>query len=398
MYEDIQENEYLDLSKRELGVTGTLDIFKDMSEDSLMKQLDLSYNIVAEEFYNPRIVENFLKKFKLHLSKNKTLTALDLAGNYLFHYHPHPSNEHVKNYEKELTNALLATKISRIDLSDNNITGFTGRELDGFVYFCKNYVIKQGIALQLRHNKLNSLGYHALTHALGIYSNLTYLDVSDNLGGYDANGRSSSEGIEAFTKILNQTMKLRTLKIARNYLYDKEIDMISTSIHYLSEFQDLDISGNMGRYYCCRLLKDAIVSLGVNWDNSGTRLTGFRELNLSTNPIGDSGIKEICLAIKRTLTLKILRIANCGITEQGGQWLQDALSENSTIIVIDAYGNLMSEEQESLVVAEIEANEILEQISKDPLGIDVESLYIDVMFLVDFRLFYALICYFVVFI
>jgi Ran GTPase-activating protein (RanGAP) involved in mRNA processing and transport len=346
MYEDVQDNEYLDVSKNNLGLKGVLDILKDISEDTLLKQVDLSRNMVAEEFFNPKNIENFYKKLKYYLAKNNTLTALDLSGNYLFYYHPHPTNEHVKNYEKELANALLATKVKRVDLSDNNIAGYTGRELDGMVYFLKTYMVK-GQALQVRNSHLSCQGFHALTHCLGVYSSLTYLDVSDNLGGLDAAGRHSSEGIVHFAKILSQTIHLRTLKIARNQLIDQDIDSIAEAVHDCVEFRDLDISGNLGRYYSCRSLKQAVISHCIFCSPA---IQGFRELNISTNLIGDDGIKEICIAIRRSETLEILRIANCGLTEVGGQWLQDALAENSTIVVIDAFGNLMSEEQEILVV------------------------------------------------
>jgi hypothetical protein len=99
---------------------------------------------------------------------------------------------------------------------------------------------------------------------------------------------------------------------------------------------------------------------------------------LSTNPIGDEGIKEICHAIRQATTLKILRVANCGLSEIGGQMLQDALADNSTVTIVDVYGNLMSEDQESLVVAESEANQFIEEIQADHMALDADSLFIDV--------------------
>jgi hypothetical protein len=99
-YEGVNRRyEYLYLARRNLGVEGVLDIMHDVGQDKMLKQIDLSYNINLDEVSDPGNVEYFFKKMKLYLSKNKTLTALDLAGNHLFHYHPHPSNEHVKDYE-----------------------------------------------------------------------------------------------------------------------------------------------------------------------------------------------------------------------------------------------------------------------------------------------------------
>jgi Ran GTPase-activating protein (RanGAP) involved in mRNA processing and transport len=218
--------------------------------------------------------------------------------------------------------------------------------MDGFIYFLKNYMIKNE-ALHVRNSNLTSQGFQALTHCLGIYSSLTYLDCSDNLGGLDARGNPTSEGMIHFCKILSQTLHLRVLKIARNHLGDNELQLIANAVHDCPEFRDLDISGNLGRYFCCRNMKTAVISHSTA---SGPTMLGFRELNISTNPIGDDGIKELCIAIRRTGSLRILRVANCGITEKGGQLLQDALSDNATITVVDVYGNLMSSDQESLVV------------------------------------------------
>jgi hypothetical protein len=90
--------------------------------------------------------------------------------------------------------------------------------------------------------------------------------------------------------------------------------------------------------------------------------------------LGDEGAKYLSVAIRRTTSLEILRIAGCGIGETGGESLQDALAANSTIVVIDAFQNLMSLEQESLVNAEVEANEIVYQIRENPMAIDANSL------------------------
>ena len=71
---------------------------------------------------------------------------------------------------------------------------------------------------------------------------------------------------------------------------------------------------------------------------------------ISNNSIGDEGIEEICEAIERSQTLRALHIAFCQVTEHGGEHLQAALADNSTIVEIDVHGNYMSEAQESLIV------------------------------------------------
>lgn len=75
---------------------------------------------------------------------------------------------------------------------------------------------------------------------------------------------------------------------------------------------------------------------------------GFRSLDLSNNPIGDAGVRELCFALVRTNTLKALYLHACQITDSGGAELQDAMANNATIVVLDVRANLMSADQESL--------------------------------------------------
>jgi hypothetical protein len=355
-YEEIDEQvEYLDVSSKGLKFNGILEILLDLIDDDLIKQVNLSYNVPLDEVQNPANIEKFLPKFKSYLARNKSLIAIDLAGNNLFHYHPHPSNEHTKNYEVEFTKALRNTRITHIDLSENNITGFKGRELYGFVYFLKNFMLKRK-ALICRRNLLNSQGFLSLVHCLGITSTLTYLDVSDNFGGIDPLGRQSSEGIACFARALSQTPFLRTLKIARNLLRDNDIDSISEAIHHIAGFQDLDISGNLLSHLCCRHLQQAICSHSItsySLMDKTKHIGGFRELSMNNNhQMGDEGLMELCIALTRNKTLQGLYLQYCNIHDVGGRQLWNALQLNSTLINVDIENNPLSEELQ----IEIEVN------------------------------------------
>lgn len=124
-YESIlYEYEYLDASRKSFGIAGLLQLLEDVAEDTFLKQLDIGYNMNADDVDDFRDIEFFFKKLKFNLSKNKTLTALDMAGNHLFDHFPHPANQHTKNYVIELANILENnSKITHIDLSENNIAG-----------------------------------------------------------------------------------------------------------------------------------------------------------------------------------------------------------------------------------------------------------------------------------
>lgn len=261
-YEEVAKHEYLDLSRHQLGSEGVLSVIEDLLEDRIIKHVNLSYNIQLEEWENPRHVENFLRKLKRLLVKNQSLTALDLAGNFLFYYHPHPSNEHVKHYEKELANLLRFTNITHIDISDNHIAGYMGRELDGLVHFARQYVCARK-AFSCRSSLLSSQGIFSVTHGLGVYSTVTYLDLSDNLAGLDPSGQGNKEGIAALATALGQSMHLKIVKLARNHLQDEHIELLGAAIQRMPQFLDLDLAGNLSRKYGCRAMKLAVCSHGV---------------------------------------------------------------------------------------------------------------------------------------
>jgi len=258
-YEELGPEEYLDLSHRELGLEGVLDHIKEMQGDTIIKQLRLSYNIIAEEFQNPRRIEYFMRTLKKHLTKHETLTALDLAGNHLFRYHAHPTNEHVKNYQMELTRALKPSKITHLDVSDTNIAGDAGSELKGLVHLMTQCMVHRR-AFKCRLNKLSSQGFLAVSNCLGASSSLTYLDLSYNLGGLDPVGRPNSEGTQALSLQLKQCLHLRVLKLAENHLTDDDMVNIADALHNMPQFQDLDVASNKIRTNGARALKLAIIS------------------------------------------------------------------------------------------------------------------------------------------
>ena len=269
-YEFLDPNyEYLDLSHRDLGLQGILDVLQDMTGDTIIKQVNFNYNITPEEFRDPKREEYFIKIFKKIMSKHRTLTAIDLAGNHLFRNHPHPTNEHTKNYEVLLCTALLATKITHLDLSDNNLAGNTGRELMGVTHLMKNFMVN-GKALKARLNKLNSQGMWAISNCLGAFSSMTFLDVSCNLGGLDPSGRQNSEGIAALAMALKVSLHLRVLKIAENHLVDDDFVHIAEALQNMPQFQDLDAASNHCRTNGARGLKLAILSHSIFSDERYT--------------------------------------------------------------------------------------------------------------------------------
>jgi hypothetical protein len=267
-YEEFDpEFQFLDVSSRNLGYQGILGVLKDLAGDQVLKQVRFNYNIVAEEFRHPKAIEEFIRLFKKILVKHKsTLVAIDLAGNHLFDNHPHPTNEHTKNYQEILTIALKSSKITYLDLSDNNITGNTGRELFGLTYMMKNFMVN-GKAFKCRLNKINSQGVWAVSNCLGAFSSLTFLDMSCNFAGLDPLGRQNSEGIAALAMALKVSLHMRVLKIAENHLVDDDFVHIGDALSYMPQFQDLDVACNQCRTNGARALKLAIISHSIFADD-----------------------------------------------------------------------------------------------------------------------------------
>uniref|UniRef100_A0A8C1Z514 Uncharacterized protein n=1 Tax=Cyprinus carpio TaxID=7962 RepID=A0A8C1Z514_CYPCA len=68
--------------------------------------------------------------------------------------------------------------------------------------------------------------------------------------------------------------------------------------------------------------------------------SNLRELDLSRNQIGDSGVTEISSLLRNSQTLQILRLSDCSISEEGYKALASALRSNpSHLIELDLTGN-----------------------------------------------------------
>lgn len=363
--------EYLDLSNRKMGADAFVSILSDMEDDSVLKHLNLNYNMSIEETNMPHKMRKILRGIERLLLSNKTLTALDLAGNHLFFNSEHPSNEHLSNYVMDITDMLVKSNITHIDLSENEITGSRGRMLKGISHLMRNYVQKNCKAFKCRFSNLHSQGFSSVSQGLGIYSTLTYLDLSDNLGGIDPVGGKNSEGIEAFAGQLARSLHIRVLKLARNFLGDEDFILISNAMSSMPRLQILDLAGNNCHGVGAEALKDAIISHStLNGHNEG-----IVDLNISGNPLGYHGIVQLIESILRSTTINYLKCAFCDIDAATMKLLQGALAKNAAIIYLDVSNNPVTPIQEALTLAEIEANRHLVTLRKDPIsGVDASSL------------------------
>uniref|UniRef100_A0A9J7YWT9 NACHT domain-containing protein n=1 Tax=Cyprinus carpio carpio TaxID=630221 RepID=A0A9J7YWT9_CYPCA len=94
----------------------------------------------------------------------------------------------------------------------------------------------------------------------------------------------------------------------------------------------------------CRLEKLKLNCISITDEGCAALASAFnsnlRELDLSRNQIGDSGVTEISSLLRNSQTLQILRLSDCSISEEGYKALASALRSNpSHLIELDLTGN-----------------------------------------------------------
>jgi len=199
-------------------------------------------NVTSDETERPSKMKALFKSIVRAFRKNRTLTALDLAGNHLFQNSCHPLNEHLTNYLIDFTDSLVKTNIRRINLKDNNLVG-TGRKNKGLAYLVKHFVTTRAIGLTLSSNCLYSPSFVIISTALHAKSTLTHLDLSDNRGGLNPNGIGSSEGIYALMRTINTSTVLAHLILSRNCLRDDDVVIIADTVAIMPRIRTLGLAG-----------------------------------------------------------------------------------------------------------------------------------------------------------
>ncbi|XP_050958231.1 ribonuclease inhibitor [Labeo rohita] len=93
--------------------------------------------------------------------------------------------------------------------------------------------------------------------------------------------------------------------------------------------------GTCAQFKCISITDEGCAALASAFHSS------LRELDLSRNQIGDSGVTEISSLLRNSqCTLQILRLSDCSITEEGYKALASALRSNpSHLIELDLTGN-----------------------------------------------------------
>ncbi|XP_052433066.1 ribonuclease inhibitor [Carassius gibelio] len=209
--------------------------------------------------------------------------------------------------------------------------------------------------LKLKDCGITEEGFAALASALRSNpSHLIELDLSGNKAG-DFGVQMLSTALEIpYSKL--ETLKLVSCDITENGC----VALVSALRSSSSHFRNLDLSGNKLGHLGIKLLSDALENpcfkletlklkdcdltdedcfslaspLIVNFSN-------LRELDLSDNKLGDSGVKFLFAGPESHLyKLATFKLVNCGITDEGCASLALALRSNpSHLRELDLSGN-----------------------------------------------------------
>jgi hypothetical protein len=224
-----------DLSSKKLSIDKLVNELSRIRSNTPLMLLDISYNINIDESQQPSSMDKLMGCLQRMMEENRNITSLLISGNHLFDRTPHPANQHLKDYLKELTVMLSASSITEIDISDNNVIGHTGNQLSGLAALSRQYIFKKAKSFICRLNRLHSNSLLFVSEGLGTFSSLTYLDLSDNYPERDASGTINMQGMKELCGRISQTMKLKTLNLARNELSDDSFVYIFEAIETMPQ-------------------------------------------------------------------------------------------------------------------------------------------------------------------
>uniref|UniRef100_A0A8C2DF53 Uncharacterized protein n=1 Tax=Cyprinus carpio TaxID=7962 RepID=A0A8C2DF53_CYPCA len=211
-------------------------------------------------------------------------------------------------------------------------------------------VIKTSKRALLNDCGLTDKSCPALASVLGSDTSLKVLNMNNN--------NLQDSGVKLLcTGLKNINCKLEILSLKNNCITEGGCHVLAAALNSNpSNLTELDLSenklGNPGMKIIltlfenvqCRLEKLKLNCISITEQGCAALASAFnsnlRELDLSRNQIGDSGVTEISSLLRNSQTLQILRLSDCSISEEGYKALSSALRSNpSHLIELDLTGN-----------------------------------------------------------
>ncbi|KAK3548746.1 hypothetical protein QTP70_018779, partial [Hemibagrus guttatus] len=240
-----------------------------------------------------------------------------------------------------------SSKLTEVDLSSNPL------EDSGVKQLCAglkspNCKLEK---LRLSDCSITEEGYSALSEALKS-SHLIELDLRGNDPG--------ASGVKLLTDLLQDPdCKLNTLRLLKSPAAQEGCDLLYRVLRVNPLLQrELDLSGEIkgdsGVKQLSALLKDShcrpetlmLKDCSITEEGCSALSSSFhsnpehiREMDLSENKFGNSGVQKLCALLQhQSCNLQILRLSDCSITEEGYSALAEAL-KSSHLIELDLRGN-----------------------------------------------------------
>ena len=134
-------DECLDLARKAKGVDAVVKGLKRIRPQTLCSLIDISGNVSADEAFNPLMMEKLMASLERVLTENTNLRTLLTTSNHMFDSSPHPNNQHLHYYLRDLAELLSTSSIVELDVSDNSIIGHDGKMLSGLSALIRKFLV-----------------------------------------------------------------------------------------------------------------------------------------------------------------------------------------------------------------------------------------------------------------
>ncbi|XDV28518.1 hypothetical protein PO909_031811, partial [Leuciscus waleckii] len=293
----------LNLSKRELGDTGVNQIA------ALLKDKHCKLNTLM--LRKCGLTEESCSALATVLRSNSSLKELDISNNNL-------QDSGVKKLQNGLENTNCT--LEKLRVSNCSITEGGYKALASALRSNPSHLIE----LDLTGNDPGQSGVKELSDLLQ--------DQNCQLKTLRFLGPAADEACQYVRGIVGKNpLLLRELNLSRRELGDTGVNQIAALL------KDKHCKLNTLMLNNCELTEKSCSVLATVLSSK----TILKELNLNNSRLLNSGVKEICKGLKNPVCeLKILKLSDCSITEEGYKALASALRSNpSHLIELDLRGN-----------------------------------------------------------
>ncbi|XP_056612734.1 NLR family CARD domain-containing protein 3-like [Triplophysa dalaica] len=248
-----------------------------------------------------------------------------------------------------ITTELWSALLYVLMMSDEKFDEFDLRKYGGSEEILRwlHPVVKLSTKAQLQDCNITLKGCAFLCLVLTSSSNVRQLDLSKNNNLQDSGVEMLCVGV---TK-LHSTPSLKTMFLTGNDWNIEEI--LNNCAEYFKSsagLQDTECGLESLKLKDCGVTEEGCYQLSKALSLNPSHL---RELDLSGNYVGSSGVKHLCAVLEKTeCALQILKLNKCGITEESCAALASALSSKmSTLIELDLSVNALQDSGVKLISA-----------------------------------------------